>query len=235
MNRISHTVLLLALGGGLVFNAHARPPHHSGPFSFPSAHAAAPGMLPQQPFAPLVEARVERLLITPYGEIDGLLLSGGQVVKFPSHLGERLAAVAAPGQTVRVFGRVHSRHGRLKAEAIVNVATGASVADEAPAWHQRAQKSLPRHLRAMQLTELSAEGRIAMILPGHRRGAGSVLLEDGTLVRLPRHAAWQVQIAPGQQLAVRGVGTRNQYGTAIEALSLGTSAASLQPVYPDRR
>lgn len=55
---------------------------------------------------------------------------------------------------------------------------------------------------------------------GEIKGA---MLDDGTFVRLPKHAAYQfaVQLQP---VAVEDLGTQNEYGRAIEAIAIGASA-----------
>ena len=39
------------------------------------------------------------------------------------------------------------------------------------------------------------------------------------------------QLQPGQTIAVEGVGTQNDYGRALEAMAVGTSPQTLQPIY----
>lgn len=52
-----------------------------------------------------VEGNVDRLLHGPKGEVRGLLLSGGQIVRFPPHALERAQDWLAVGESVAVRGR----------------------------------------------------------------------------------------------------------------------------------
>ena len=58
---------------------------------------------PVQP-TPSVSGTVQQYLLTPHGEVEGLLLSDGTVVKFPPHLGAALASNVKPGDTVTALG-----------------------------------------------------------------------------------------------------------------------------------
>ncbi len=193
--------------------AHAKPP------LMPTGNAV---LMP-----PVAEGEVRRLLINPYGEVDGLQLTDGRVVKFPPHMGTQLSQAVAPGQMVRVTGRFEGV-GVVKADAILNVTSGLITVDQPPAhWPQ---KPLPRHLRAAQLQSQEAEGTIATVLTGRRGEPNGVILQTGAIVRFPHHGV-STALQPGQAFAARGLGTRNQHGLALEAVSMGVSLATLQPLY----
>lgn len=177
--------------------------------------------------APVTEGRVSRLLINPYGEVDGLLVGERTVVKFPPHLSQTLQGVIKPGQSVRVFGQAEGA-GTIKADAIVNLATGQTVIDRPPAFD--ANPPLPPHLRAAQLRQLSVRGKIAMVLTGPRGEANGVILDDGSIARFAPDSV-RMSLEPGAPFAANGLGTRNSMGTAIEAIDVGASADSVQPLY----
>lgn len=213
--------LLAVVGGSLAAGAAvARPPHHG-----PAPHQAA---WPPAG-APVAEAAVQRLLVNPYGDVDGLLLNDGRVVRFPPHLGPQLAEVATPGRTVRVFGRPQAL-GQIKAYAVIDAASGASVIDQPPAWNER---PLPRHLRAAQLQPLQTAGQVTTVLTGARGEINGAILDNGDIVRFPPHGLLQ-PLAVGQRLAASGLGTRSAHGTALEAVQLGPSLDALQPLYGGR-
>ncbi|WP_343654023.1 hypothetical protein [Herbaspirillum sp.] len=177
--------------------------------------------------APVTEGRVSRLLINPYGEVDGLLVGERTVVKFPPHLSQTLQGMVKPGQSVRVFGQGEAA-GTIKADAIVNLATGQTVIDRPPAFD--ANPPLPPHLRAAQLRQLSVRGKIAMVLTGPRGEANGVILDDGSIARFAPDSV-RMSLEPGAPFAANGLGTRNSMGTAIEAIDVGASADSVQPLY----
>ncbi|WP_039783027.1 hypothetical protein [Herbaspirillum huttiense] len=177
--------------------------------------------------APVTEGRVSRFLINPYGEVDGLMVGERTVIKFPPHLSQTLQNAVKPGQSVRIFGQAEAA-GVIKADAIVNLANGQTVIDRPPAFD--ANPPLPPHLRAAQLRQLSVRGKIAMVLTGPRGEANGVILDDGSIVRFAPDSL-RTPLEPGAPFAANGLGTRNSFGTAIEAIDVGASADSLQPLY----
>lgn len=79
---------------------------------------------------------VEELAKNKHGDIDGLLLKDGIVVKFPPHQGEELEALVKPGDEVRVAGRRHETPDgeiHLHADKITLTATGRSLERDEPA------------------------------------------------------------------------------------------------------
>lgn len=49
---------------------------------------------------PSVTGKVQQYLLTPHGEVEGLLLADGASVRFPPHEGEALAEMAKPGAEI---------------------------------------------------------------------------------------------------------------------------------------
>ena len=210
-------VAALALGAHLQ-PAHAQPSHHAGP---PQYYGAATAV------APTVDGQVQRLLINPFGEVDGLLLADGRVVKMPPHLGEAVAAVVAPGQTVRVGGYAHGYSpNTIEALTVTNLQTGQTVVDQGPPW-PRVPK-MPPHLRMATLSQLQVSGVVQTLLHGRHGEVNGVILDNGAIVRFPPHAM-MVPPQPGQTLSAVGLGTRNQYGLALEATALGPQAGAFVP------
>lgn len=199
----------------------------------PAAHAKPPAA-PHGPGAAYVsqvaEGQVQRLLINPYGDVDGLLLTDGRVVKFAPHMGTELAANVAPGDTVRVAGRFEG-FSTIKAYSILNVNSGYSVQEQPPA--SGLLPSLPRHLRGVQLTPQQAEGVIGTVLSGARGQPKGVILQTGEIVYFPPHGAYITPLQPGQYFVAQGLGTRNQYGLAFDAVRVGGSWSTLHPLYRD--
>lgn len=200
--------------------AHAVPPPPAAPPAPPAPGAAADA--PQ-----VAQGVVQRMLMNPYGELDGLRLADGTVVKFPPHLSAALTAAAKQGDAVRIIGRVESP-GTVKADAIVNTTNGQTVYDQPPAVG--VGRPLPPHLRAQALRPQQVEGKVDAVLTGPRGEANGVILTDGSIVRFPPDSL-RVPVQPGAPFAADGVGTRNDVGVSIEALSLGTTLSALQPLY----
>lgn len=196
--------------------------------------AQAPPFLPAEPPSaagpmtpPIAQAQVKRMLTNPYGEVDGLRLTDGTIVKFPPHMGNALSNAIKPGDTVRVFGLPEAR-GTVKAEAIVNLATSQAVFDQPPAVGD--SRPLPPHLRAQSLQAQQVEGRIDTVLTGPRGEANGVILTDGSIVRFPPESL-RLSMVQGAPFAAAGLGTRNAYGTSLEAISVGTNLSALQPIF----
>lgn len=239
--RLAHPVSTLALLSSLAASsassAFAAPPlplpdGPPPPAAVPGAVRALPaqpGMPAQASPAPVTSGRVTRMLINPYGEVDGLLLDQRVVVKFPPHLAQRLTGAVAPDAQVRIFG-IEETAGVIKADAIVNTATGQSVVDLPPALDANAAPPLPPHLRAAQLSQITVRGKVALLLSGPRGETNGVILDDGSIVRFAPEA---LPFRPdrGMPFAASGMGTRNTYGTAIEAISVASSDGQMQPLY----
>ncbi|CAB5693567.1 Uncharacterised protein [Delftia tsuruhatensis] len=218
MYRFAASPIFVWLGLG-AFNAHAAPP---APFAPPAPARAMPAAMQAE-----LESPVTRLLTNPYGEVDGLRLSDGTIVRFPPHLAEALTAAVQVGDRVRVIGRRESASS-VKADAIVNTATGQTVYDQPPA--PRGGRPMPAHLRMAGLQTQQAQGHIDVVLTGPRGEAQGVILSDGSIVRFPPHALQQA-LRQGQPFAASGLGTRNAYGASLEAVSTGASLSDLQPLY----
>lgn len=220
--------ILSAIAAGLLAaTAHAAPP-------VPPRGDAPPALQPPMPGAPgqaVAQGAVQRMLINPYGEIDGLRLADGTVVKFAPHLADALAAAVKPGDAVRVIGRPEAR-GTVRADAIVNTASGQTVYDQPPPLGEG--RPMPPHLRAQKLQPQQVEGRVDTVLTGPRGEANGVILADGSIVRFPPESLRQ-SVQPGAPFAASGLGTRNAIGTSLEAVSLGTSLSALQPLYDGAR
>ncbi len=176
--------------------------------------------------SPATQGEVGRMLINPYGEVDGLRLVDGTIVKFPPHMAAELTAAVKPGQMVRVFGR-REGGGGVEADSIVNVATAQTVFNQPPLAGAR---RLPPHLRAQSLQTQKVAGRIDAVLTGPRGEVNGVILADGSMVRFPPDSA-PPSLQPGAPFAASGLGTRNAYGTSLEAVRIGSSLSALQPVY----
>lgn len=207
-------VAALALGGAAETRAQPSPP---------------PAPPPAVGNAPAVSGRVQHLLITPFGEVDGLLLDDGIQVHIPPHMTAQTVAFVRPGDTVTVDG-VPESMSVLRADALTNARTGASLTVQPP---DPSNRPLPPHLRTAALKQLSAQGRVSVLLTGPRGEVNGVLLSDGSIVRFPPPAAFQFRalLKAGQSLAAQGYGSESALGRALEATALGASTGSLQQIY----
>lgn len=178
---------------------------------------------------PAAQAKAVRLLINPFGEVDGLLLDGGMIVTFPPHMTEQLATAIKPGDTVIVKGYQESPS-QIKGYVITNASSNQSVMTlpKPPAG-----LGMPKHLRGAGLKDMSARGEVRHVRFGGRGEINGVILADGTIVRFPREASYRFAslFQIGQRIAATGYGTQNQFGRALEATALGADGQAPQPLY----
>jgi hypothetical protein len=214
-----------ALAFGLCsLSAHAMPP--APPTHLPATpyqEVDAPGLMGQY----AVEGQVQRMLINPYGEVDGLRLSDGTIATFAPHRADALTATVKVGDAVRIIGRAQAR-GTVKADAIVHADSGRTVYDQPPPVGEG--RVLPPNLRAQRLQPQQVEGHVETVLTGPRGEANGVILSDGSIVRFPPESL-RLSVQTGAPFAASGLGTRNAFGTALEAVSMGTTLSTLQPLY----
>jgi hypothetical protein len=165
----------------------------------------------------VVEGIVARYLTTPYGDPNGLRLADGTLVLLAPHLGARIAATVAPGQRVRVIGHVNDG-GVIRADALVNLASGTSVGEE--------PKGPPSPSPARQpLQRLESVGTIDVVLRGPRGEANGVVLTNGDIIYF-RPDLVRTCLARTQPFAASGIGTRGASGLALEAISVGADLAT---------
>lgn len=200
--------LWAALLASVTSAASAAPPGPPAP--------AGPPAPPGQAALAVLEGRVQRLLITPYGEPNGVCLADGTVVLLPPHLAGRLAGAVAVGDRVRVIGQAASG-GAMRAQALVNLASGGAVDGQGDGPPTVASLSARPPLQ-----QFSVRGVIDAVLYGPRGEANGVILADGALIYF-RPDLVGAPLAPGQPFAAVGIGTRAATGLAIEAISVNTN------------
>jgi hypothetical protein len=168
--------------------------------------------------APAAQATVTRLLVNPFGEVDGLLLDTGVIVTFPPHMGDALAAAVTVGDTVVVKGNP-VMPGQINGYVVTNARTNQTLM---VLPKPTAGVRLPPHLRGVGLKEMSAQGEIRHLRHGAKGELTGVILADGTIVRLSRDAAYRfgTLFRVGQSIVATGYGTESPHGRALEATAL---------------
>ncbi|AMV31525.1 hypothetical protein VN12_05360 [Pirellula sp. SH-Sr6A] len=80
-----------------------------------------------------VEGKVTALARNPHGDIDGLMLQEGTIVKFPPHQSSDLQELVQVGDEVEIEGRRHvTPHGEVHLHADIIRANGKTVEREGP-------------------------------------------------------------------------------------------------------
>ena len=165
---------------------------------------------------PETKGKVAQYSITQRGEVDGLILADGTEVLLPKHASTRLVFSVRPGDAVTIQGLKTGASSAITAVAVINDATGAVVFTD-------------RHTPPQQLDH---EGRIKLQLHDPKGSLNGVLLEDGTVVRMPPPDAERLAdgLAIGQPLYVRGDGLFSPLGKMVAAREVGPSRTQLTKV-----
>lgn len=157
--------------------------------------------------------RVQRVLVNPYGEADGLLLDNGMAVRFPAHMSDRLTSHVRRGDTIAVQGR-SSMNGEIRAFSVINRQNNQPLFAE-PKPYMTMQP--PKFVRYAALKPMTVTGRVAHVMRGKRGEVKSAILEDGTVARLGKHLTYAaLNIQPGQNVTLTGRGTATRFGRGIE-------------------
>lgn len=176
-----------------------------------------------------VQGMVSQYLMNPNGDVDGLLLTDGTQVHFPPHMSADLTQTVRPTDTISAQG-VHENAIHFRAFTIFNTATGQSINEARPSQFGR---PLPPELRGVEPKPLQAEGKIKVVLVAPRGETDGVVLDNGTIIRVPpdigvQYSAW---FQVGQSIVVNGYGTENQFGRCLQATAIGLSGQPLTPIY----
>jgi hypothetical protein len=172
---------------------------------------------------PAMQGKVAEYSLTPRGDVDGLILTDGTEVHLPPHLGTQLVFAVKPGDSVTIHGLRARAIPMVQAMSVSNDATGNTVTDNGPGGPggpHGAEQSL------------TAQGRIKAQLHGPQGDLNGVLLEDGTIVRLPPPEAQRLasELTPGAPLYAEGDGFTGPLGRIIAAQSLGSSPTQITQI-----
>jgi len=181
-----------------------------------------------------VTGTVQQYLLTPHGEVDGVLLTDGTVARFPPHLGTALAGIAKPGDEVAVVGFLGptTPHGRaIKARTITNKKNGQSVVDHPPST-----PPLPPDKRGLTST-LTVQGTVARLLVNDKGDVDGLILVGGEQVKFPPPNGPVVakMLEEGKKtVEASGNGTTNTFGTVVDAMSLSMDGQAVPLSGPGR-
>ena len=164
---------------------------------------------------PAVKGKVVQYIPTPRGDVDGLLLDDGTEVQVGPAASTQLVFAVKPGDAVTIHGLKARALPMVAAASVTNDATGVTVL------------AGPPHLR--EAAQVSVEGHVKATLHDPRGDANGVLLDDGTVVRLPPPEARKLgdALAVGKDIVVRGEGYAGPLGKAVGAREIGPDAAHL--------
>jgi hypothetical protein len=164
---------------------------------------------------PETRGMVRQFLLNPHGEIDGVVLGKDRQVHLPPHLSQKLAKHIAVGDRVKVRG-VKLRGASVIAAVAIESQAGVRIVDEGPdAADAGPGKPLARR-------PMDASGEVTLSLYGPKGELRGALLADGTSLRMPPHAAQDLQdyLAPGAQVHAWGEGVKNKHGRTIDVYEI---------------
>jgi len=182
---------------------------------------------------PVSDGIVERYLIDPRGEVEGLLLTDGTQMHVTSRASDQLIKAIKPGDHVRVHGSRKQGGALVNPDVIVNVTAGSSFTVPF-----RIDLSAPEKERRLSMTEMEAKGTIQVLLYDYLKGVvHGMVLSDGTQVRLPPDVSDELRRSfhVGEHVAAEGNGTKNEYGRSMEALAMSADDGTLTPLDPTVR
>ncbi|MGN4076997.1 hypothetical protein ACS0X5_10605 [Burkholderia gladioli] len=163
---------------------------------------------------PETRGTVSRFLLNPHGEIDGIVLGTRdmRLVHVPPHLSKRIERHVAVGDTIRVRG-VKPRGADLIAAVELVTRQGVAILDEGP------QRDGEKHGKPhVEHEPMETGGKVVLSLYGPKGELRGALLEDGTSLRMPPHAAGELRsyLVPGAWVQAWGRGIENRRGRTIE-------------------
>ncbi|MBN3760862.1 hypothetical protein [Burkholderia sp. Ac-20365] len=163
---------------------------------------------------PETRGTVTRFLLNPHGELDGLVLGSRQPqqIHFPPHLSRQITRHVSVGDEIRVRG-IKPRSADMIAAVSVTTKTGKVILDEGPPHNGEKHQRPEAERRPMQ-----ASGEVVLSLFGPKGELRGALLDDGTSLRMPPHAATELAsyLAPGTHVHAWGHGVGNRHGRTIE-------------------
>jgi hypothetical protein len=163
----------------------------------------------------------------PRGDVEGILLNDGTQMHVTSRSVADFTKAIKPGHHIRVEGIRKNGNQVVTPNVISNESTGTR-------FTVPLRLDLPAlPLDRLAMTALKVEGLIRVLLYSPLSGeVYGMVLSDGTQVRLPPDVSVEFRrsFKVGTQVIVEGYGTENQYGRALEALSMSANGGSLIPL-----
>lgn len=168
---------------------------------------------------PETKGVVKQFLLSPRGDVDGVILQDGTEVNFPPHVGSQVVQAIKPGDAVSIRG-LRARMTPLVAAAVIrNEATGVTITDRKPGPQA-------------DMAKTTITGTIAQLLHGKQGEVNGALLSDGTIMRLPPHEVRRLgdMLAAGKPLTIIGTINATPLGKVVDASSIGATPASMTEI-----
>jgi hypothetical protein len=178
---------------------------------------------------PYVTSSVERFLVNPEGNADGMILVNGVEVYFAPHLSAAVLTAIQAGDRITVYGVLPMAEPMIAA-IIIEAANGTRIEDHGPPTQKLPGTMVNHRIKACESSRLEVEALVRRTLHGPNGETRGVLLDDGTTVVLPVHRCGDLSalLSPASWLTVRGAGLVTEMGTAIRADEIGKSVQTLR-------
>ena len=134
---------------------------------------------------PETKGTLDRFLLNPHSEADGLLLTDGMEVHFPPHMSKPVVAAFKSGDKVKIRG-VRPRGTEMVAAISLEAADGKQIIDLGPLDEDHDRKHKKKHASDAR-KPMDVEGVVKRVLHGPKGEKRGALLEDGCIVRIPPH------------------------------------------------
>ncbi len=199
---------LLAAAGGMAMAQGRGPNAGAGPTYDPAQ-------------LPAMKGNVAQYTLTPRGDVDGFLLADGTEVHVNPMMSTALVFAVKPGDAVTIHGLKAKALPMVAAASVTNDATGATVTGR-----------MGGHGEPGRGATIEAEGVVKAALHEPRGDVNGVLLDNGTVIRMPAGEARRLaaQLAVGQKLFVRGTGVTSPLGKVVMAQQIGADKSKLTDV-----
>jgi hypothetical protein len=186
-------------------------------------------------YLPETRGILDRFLLDPRGDVDGMLLTDGTEVHFSSYLSSQIVPGLLPGAEVTVRG-VRPLGVDIVDAVFLRTPDGTQIVDRGPPGRGRGRVGYvimerddrsPEIIRARRPVDV--EGVVRRALHGPKGETSGVLLDDGRIVKMPVHTEGLPpdMLAPGDKLVARGESVTSTLGTVVDAHEFTVSMAPL--------
>jgi hypothetical protein len=178
---------------------------------------------------PHVTSSVERFLINPDGNADGMILFNGVEVYFAPYLSGAVLTAVQVGDRITVYGELPMAEPMIVA-AVIEAANGTRIEDSGLPTRKPPGIEGEHRIKQQERSRLQVKALVRRILHGPTGETRGVLLDEGTTVLLPLHQGEDLSelLSPASWLTVRGAGLVTELGTAIKADEIGRSAGAMR-------
>jgi hypothetical protein len=183
---------------------------------------------------PYVTSSVERFLVNPDGNADGMILGNGVEVYFAPHLSTAVLTAIQVGDRITVYGVLPMAEPMIAA-VIIEAANGTRIEDFGLPTRKSPRMLAEDRIKLPERSRLQVEALVRRRLHGPNGETRGVLLDDGTTVVLPLHQSEDLSalLSPASRLTVRGAGLVTEMGKAIRADEIGKSLRNMRVLSTD--